>query len=565
MMTDNSKQLSNGTAAAALAGVVLLVFGRSLGADLVWDDKNLILMNPWLRHGDTFWRTWTQDFWLLTNSSSHSGMFRPVVIDSYWLEYRLWGANSAGYHAANLLLHSMNSMLVFTIARRLKIAGTAALIGALFFALHPVQVEAAASVASRTDLLATLGILSACWLWLGSENSRKAAALPLFLALCSKESAVVGPLLLLLMDRRMGRPMFSKTSLWALAPWVPWLILRTQAVGLSTTGGALEEWTGGGRVFAYLLRIILPLPQGPITELAPLATSLAVTSGLVLVALALGLIFLNAKSRGVFAGQWILLALLPVSEIVPIGARYADLLLYLPMCGVAIGLAQVAEFSMQRSKQVARSSNLLPAVCALTFLLFGLTSFSWTGVWADDLSLWSYGVDSSPENVTANLNLGNALWSEGYRKEGCAQLKTALGLVEEQKQPGTAAKIVYNLGNCARDNEQWALAIQRYKESSRLSGGHFLPARFNLVTTYENSEQMQLALEESEHLIAEVGELARSWHLHGAILAKLGRYSEAIKAFDRALGIDPESQDSERFRLRAQELQEASTDIPDSP
>jgi tetratricopeptide (TPR) repeat protein len=232
------------------------------------------------------------------------------------------------------------------------------------------------------------------------------------------------------------------------------------------------------------------------------------------------------------------------------------------MCGVAIGLAQVAEFAMQRSKQAARSSNSLVAVCALTFLLLGLTSFSWTGVWADDLSLWSYGVDSSPKNFTANLNLGNALRSKGYRKEGCVQLKTALSLVDAQKHPGTASKIFYNLGNCARENEQWTLATQRYKESSRLSGGQFLPAHFNLVTTYENSGQMQAALVESEHLIAEAAELARSWHLHGAILAKLGRYSEAIKAFDRALSIDPKSEDSARFRLRAQELQEASTDTP---
>jgi len=546
-----------------LGGAVLLVFGRSLGADLVWDDKNLISMNLWLARTDTVWRTWSHDFWFLTNSGSESGMYRPLVIDSYWLEHRLWGNSPVGYHAVSLLLHVGNSLLVFTLARRLQIGSGAALAGALFFAIHPVQVEAVASVASRTDLLATLGVLSACLLWTGSERSRKVALAPLFLALCAKESAVVGPLLLLLVDRRMGRPLLSKSSIWVALPWLPWLLLRGRALGFASGGaGDLQDWQGGARVFAYLGRVVVPLPQGPITELGSVPPSVALASALVLAGLGIALLRLRPGHPAAFAGLWVLLAFLPVSEVVPLGARYADLLLYLAMCGLAIGLAEATDSVLGRTAPRSRPGGLLGAGGLATLLVLGFVSSQWTGVWANDLSLWSHGVHHNPGSVVANLNLGNALRSGGHHEEGCAQLAVAGGLVDAEADPVTASRILYNLGNCAREEQRWDLAEERYRASSRLSGGQFLPARFNLVTTLGAAGRADAGLAESRTLIVDAPELAPSWHLHGVMLAKLGQYPEAIEAFDRALAIDPSSADSGAFRDRAREILDATPTPP---
>jgi tetratricopeptide (TPR) repeat protein len=557
-MTDSRNQPSTAAAGLLLGAVILIVFGRSLGADLVWDDKNLISMNMWLSHGDTFWRTWTQDFWLLTNSSSQSGMYRPMVIDSYWLEHRLWGTTAAGYHAVNLLLHLANATLLFVFARRLQVAGSAALVGSLFFAIHPVQVEAAASVASRTDLLATFFILCGCLLWTGSERSRKLALAPIFLALCSKESAVIAPLLLLLVDRRIGRPIFSKWSFWATLPWLPWLALRSRAVGFGSEGLAnLNEWQGGARIFSYLSRVVVPLPQGPITELPTVALSVAIGSALLLVGLSIALLRLPSRKRLVFASLWILLALLPVSELVPVGARYTDLLLYLAMCGLSIGLSDAMESANKALSPQSRIRNYMVGLAALCLFILGLTSFSWTGVWADDLSLWSRGVHHNPDSITANLNLGNALRSNGRRAEGCSQLEATWNLVDVQKAPGTASRVAYNLGNCAREQGQWDLAVERYQNSAQLSNGRFLPARFNLATTYGSSERAEMGLEETKRLLLHAPEFARTWHIHGVMLAKLGRYEEAIAAFERALSIDSENTESVLFLDRARKLSES--------
>jgi|GEM_PF-3408982 len=557
-MTDSQTQPSTATVGLLLGTTILIVFGRSLGADLVWDDKSLISMNMWLSHSDTFWKTWSQDFWLLTNSSSQSGMYRPMVIDSYWLEHRLWGTTAAGYHAVNLVLHFANSMLLFLFARRLQVAGFAALLGALFFAIHPVQVEAAASVASRTDLLATLFILFGCLLWMGSERSRRLALAPIFLALCSKESAVVAPLLLLLIDRRIGRPMSSKWAFWAALPWLPWLVLRSRAVGFGSEGLAhLNEWQGGARIFAYLSRVVVPLPQGPITQFPTVAPSIAIGSALLLVGLAIILLRWPSSKRLVFAALWTLLALLPVSELLPVGARYTDLLLYLAMCGLSIGLSDAIESAAKTLSIQRRIRNYMVGLGALFLFILGLTSFSWTGVWANDLSLWSHAVHHTPDSITANLNLGNALRANGHREEGCSQLQATWNLVDIKKAPGTASRVAYNLGNCAREREQWDLAVERYQSSSELSNGQFLPARFNLATTYGSSERADLGLQETQRLLLQAPELARTWHIHGVMLAKLARYQEAMAAFERALSIDPQSAESGLFLDRARTLSES--------
>jgi len=93
--------------------------------------------------------------------------FRPIIELSYYLDSRLWGLEPAVMHLENILLHMANAVLVFFLARRIaghypKANPLVPLLASLLFALHPLNVEAVAWIAGRTDPMAALFVLAAC-------------------------------------------------------------------------------------------------------------------------------------------------------------------------------------------------------------------------------------------------------------------------------------------------------------------------------------------------------------------------------------------------------------------
>jgi hypothetical protein len=79
--------------------------------------------------------------------------YRPLVMLGWWLGDRLWGGAPVGHHAAAVLLHSANGLLVFAIGRRLTGSGYGALMAALLFAVHPLHVEPVCWPAAGADVL----------------------------------------------------------------------------------------------------------------------------------------------------------------------------------------------------------------------------------------------------------------------------------------------------------------------------------------------------------------------------------------------------------------------------
>lgn len=125
--------------------------------------------------------------------------YRPLVELSYWVDNSLWGMEPVAMHLENILLHCANSLLVFMLARKMsdgdvKQFPLVPLLAALLFALHPVNVEAVAWIAGRTDPLLTLFVLSAsyfwlCWLDKPSWQDMVAALVFFVAALLTKETA----------------------------------------------------------------------------------------------------------------------------------------------------------------------------------------------------------------------------------------------------------------------------------------------------------------------------------------------------------------------------------------
>jgi len=126
--------------------------------------------------------------------------YRPVTMLVWWLGERLWSGAPLGYHLLSVLLHAVNAILVYALARRVTGSSYAALFAGLLFAVHPIHVEPVTWPCCSSDLLCggfALGSLLLLEVYLGRDSPPRGALpgalIAFLLALLSKEAALALP------------------------------------------------------------------------------------------------------------------------------------------------------------------------------------------------------------------------------------------------------------------------------------------------------------------------------------------------------------------------------------
>jgi hypothetical protein len=326
---------------------------------------------------------------------------------------------------------------------------TAAVIGALFFAVHPVVTEAVCEPTFREDLLVatfTLGALAiAAGIREAGDRWRPLACAACCLgAVASKECGVATPFVL-------------AASWWLLhrsAPRRPWVA----AVG----GGAVvtaaflaarfllepspskifenPPMYPGGSIFTALgvepliLALYCQVIACPVNLCAdygvvsvghlPLPVAVVI---LTVVAVALGLAA-RADRRIAFGIVLLVLPLLPVSNLVPIYRAAADRYLYVPLTGVATIVACLLDAPWLRAS--ARVRQAAVAVAVATLAVLGQACIERQRVWASPLALWQDTAAKNPASYTAAQGLAGALEDAGRCVEAEAAAHAALRLCD---------------------------------------------------------------------------------------------------------------------------------------
>jgi len=95
---------------AVLVVASLVAYVPAIRGAFIWDDNLHITNNQTLRAANGLWRIWFE--------RGAIPQYYPLVHTSFWVEHALWGMNPLGYHIQNVLLHGLNTALVYTTSKR---------------------------------------------------------------------------------------------------------------------------------------------------------------------------------------------------------------------------------------------------------------------------------------------------------------------------------------------------------------------------------------------------------------------------------------------------------------
>lgn len=330
--------------AFALTAIVYLVYASAVSTGFFADDYNLL--PPAVRLDPLAYFTYYFDPRLPTH------WYRPLQGAQFWIEWQLFGADPAGFHLVNILIHAINAALLFALVWRAARRWRIAFLAALTYATFPVYALTVNWICA-TDSLMTIFYLLGTWFWLNylereSKRDYLIVLVAFALSLLAKQMAITLPAILFLIDR------------WLIAQPSTWVTLIRRYAMLVVVAGifaAIQYSTRSTHTFAevfgyslgaqilsmliqYLSLLVFPWGYYPptdtqITEGFPFAD----TGNLIWLASAIVLfVFLavSRKSRVLgFLGSALLITLVPVLPFPFVELRY----LYLPAMTSGILLA----------------------------------------------------------------------------------------------------------------------------------------------------------------------------------------------------------------------------------
>jgi len=452
---------------ACIVLFTLCVYFQSLSNGFVWDDDVVIVKNnfissvrnipvlvsrnylsPFIKKGCCF-------FVDISRGSGETS-YRPLVTLSYFLDYALWKRNPFGYHAANLLLHAANAVMVFYVIFLFTRAHAVSMAAALAWLAHPIQSEAVNVISFREDPLMFFFYLLSFLLFVNRRVARSRegetvcyslSVICFLAALFTKEMAVSLPIMIFLymyfFERNNNKKEFSLRPLVWFAVALS-MYIAARFIVFINTGEPPVTYPGGSfftngltmiRVFAeYLKWLVFPwnipavMPGQGYAAVSSLWDFSFILSAIFLSGSAFIIYRLSAGRKiRLFAAGWFVVTLIPVSNIIPLSNYIAPRYLYLPLFGVVLW---VADFFLEYRMACIRSSCRRFSTVLFFLLIFwyGINSFFCVFTWRNNSILFLTMSERFPDNPFVHLELGNTFRDAGNPEEALNEYCRALVL-----------------------------------------------------------------------------------------------------------------------------------------
>lgn len=553
--------------AALLVLAIVAVFWQVCAHEFTnWDDGLNVTHNP-LLFGQTF--AGLLEFW----KHPYENEYIPLAYTVWWLLSKLArvdtpdamgvALNPYVFHTANLLLHVGVCLVACRLLRLLTGHRWPAWVGAMLFALHPLQVEAVAWVTGLKDLLCGLLSLLALWQYVlfarardGEEPSQlkkatqgwhyAAATAALIGAMLAKPSAVTVPLMAAAIDLWILRRTWRRVAI-AVLPWLAIAGVFT-LIGLRAQPASripvdfgpiwMRPLIAGDTLAFYLGKFLVPLGLSPIY---PHSIDRVLSGGFVWVAWLVPVVLAGIAWATRRRAAWVAAAVaifvagpLPVLGLVPFEyariSTVADRYVYLGLLGPAIALAFVLSAGPVRRSSTARSIAITAG--AILFLLYGGLSFVQAGYWRDSAAVCNRVLSLDPASDIAYSNLAADALVAGRRGEALQFARQAVHFGPKRARNQVTLGII--LQQLGRHNE----AGVTFLSACQLDPGNMV-ALTGLADELARAGQMEKAMAIARAAVDSWPGAADPHRCLAELLSRQGRVADALRESEAAVRLDP--------------------------
>lgn len=525
----------------------LLIFTKSLDYPFTrLDDYSYVVSNGDIRRIDLDMakRWFTTDYVLL---------YIPVTMASFAADYQIWKLNPFGYRFTNLLLHTLNSFLIYFLLAEITGSWLVAFWVSLIFTIHPVQIESVTWITERKNVLSTFFLLLAFLMY------RKKFIVPtvvtFILALLSKPSVSIFPILLLAYDYFKQSSLTGKKRLlfyalmFGASALIALITVKYHSNGeFYFRGGGF--WTNVFVMltvfFKYIKLMLFPQSQ-QIFYMSQVFQSFwhwPVVLSAAGVLLILATVVWHRKSHPIisFGVVWYLIFMVPVSNILfPIATLMNDRYLYVALVGFFLAVCLVID--KVTGKMISTPQNtrqrIISACLLLVFILpFARQSTARLEDWKDPVGIYNAARKGFSQN-DPRLKIGRAidLYAKRDIEASIRELDSVLEHSESEEPLLWQVQNYLTIGDFDRAGE-YLQKVDRLPGDTRTAAYHDFYGQF-----YEHKQEYDLAEKYYLNSIKIDKKIPAYIHL-AQLYIQAGRIEDAERTFETALNLDPDSSDA---------------------
>ncbi len=435
------------------------VYANSINGDFIKDDIYQVLRNEWIRSFSNIGSVFVKPVWGFMEEGGEQVYYRPMMHLFYMVSYKFSGLETWGYHLVNILLHAINSALVFLLTIRIfdsfkegeEKSGWSYLppfFAALIFATHTINTEVVDWVAAVPEISFTFfSLLSFLFYISGSRRARVVSVLLFIPAIFCKETAIIVPAIIFAYSLLLIRERFTALLIRFIpygAVVVFYLIMRMVAMGGGLTPVEGVEVDAELSAFqlalnmmpliaTYFEKLILPIELAYFSHMRfeLLLSPFELRAIIYILSTAFFIYFLyrlyRARSPYLFIIVWIMTPLAPVLAIsyikgVPI---FAERYLYISTAGFGM-LVSTLLYSLSERLSSLRGPLIASLILVIITATFSVATVKRNIVWNSSIALWHDVVKKVPSNMTARLWYGRELIDLGRLDEAITTMEEGL-------------------------------------------------------------------------------------------------------------------------------------------